>query len=57
MLVPPFGGARVIRESPGLGDEKGFVVTDDSYRHQTFQSIFAAPACNRARFRFAARTR
>jgi sulfide:quinone oxidoreductase len=42
MLVPPFRGARVVRESPGLGDEKGFVVTDDSYRHQAFPNIFAA---------------
>src|SRR6516162_396300 len=42
MLVPPFRGARVVRESPGIGDEKGFVVTDDSYRHQTFPNIFAA---------------
>jgi len=42
MLVPPFRGARVIRESPGLGDEKGFVVTDDAYRHKTFPNIFAA---------------
>jgi len=42
MLVPPFRGARVVRESPGIGDEKGFVVTDDSYRHQTFANIFAA---------------
>jgi sulfide:quinone oxidoreductase len=42
MLVPPFRGARVIRESQGLGDEKGFVVTDDSYRHHIFQNIFAA---------------
>lgn len=42
MLVPPFRGARVVRESPGVGDEKGFVVTDDSYRHRTFPNIFAA---------------
>lgn len=42
MLVPPFRGARVVRDSPGLGDEKGFVATDDSYRHQTFPNIFAA---------------
>jgi sulfide:quinone oxidoreductase len=42
MLVPPFRGARVVRESTGLGDEKGFVVTDDSYRHQTYPNIFAA---------------
>ena len=42
MLVPAFRGARVVRESPGLGDEKGFVVTDDSYRHQRYPNIFAA---------------
>jgi sulfide:quinone oxidoreductase len=42
MLVPPFRGVRVIRESPGIGDEKGFVVTDDAYRHQTYANIFAA---------------
>ena len=42
MLVPAFKGARVVRESPGIGDEKGFVLTDDSYRHGTFPNIFAA---------------
>jgi sulfide:quinone oxidoreductase len=42
MLVPAFRGARVVRESPGLGDEKGFIVTDDSYRHQRYPNIFAA---------------
>lgn len=42
MLVPPFRGARVIRESPGLGDDKGFVPTDDSYRHPAFPNVFAA---------------
>ncbi len=42
MLVPPFRGARVVRESPGLADDKGFVITDDSYRHQTYLNIFAA---------------
>ncbi|HEY5620007.1 MAG TPA: hypothetical protein VIK60_18840 [Vicinamibacterales bacterium] len=42
MLVPAFRGARVVRESPGLGDEKGFVVADDTYRHRTYPNIFAA---------------
>jgi len=41
MLVPPFRGARVIRESADLGDEK-FVPTDDSYRHPKFPNVFAA---------------
>ena len=42
MLVPPFRGSKVIFDSPGLGDEKGFIETDDSYRHQTYPNIFAA---------------
>jgi sulfide:quinone oxidoreductase len=42
MLVPAFRGARVIRESPGVGDERGFVVTDDTYRHKRYPNIFAA---------------
>jgi sulfide:quinone oxidoreductase len=42
MLVPPFRGARVVRESPGLADEKGFVDTDDSYRHRIYPNVFAA---------------
>jgi sulfide:quinone oxidoreductase len=42
MLVPPFRGARVVRKSPGLGDERGFVETDDSYRHRIYPNVFAA---------------
>lgn len=42
MLVPAFRGARVIRESPGLGDEKGFVTTNESYQHTRYPNIFAA---------------
>ncbi len=42
MLVPPFRGARVVRESVGLGDEKGFVPTNDGYQHVRFPNIFAA---------------
>jgi sulfide:quinone oxidoreductase len=42
MLVPPFRGARVVRESSGLADEKGFVDTDDSYRHRIYPNVFAA---------------
>jgi sulfide:quinone oxidoreductase len=41
MLVPPFRGARVVRES-GIGDDKGFIATDDAYRHVTYPNIFAA---------------
>ena len=42
MLVPPFRGAKVIRDSEGLGDEKGFVPTTDSYQHVEYPNIFAA---------------
>jgi sulfide:quinone oxidoreductase len=42
MLVPGFRGARVVRESPGLGDAKGFVPTTASYQHLRYPNIFAA---------------
>ncbi len=42
MIVPPFNGARFVEESGDLGDEKGFIPTDDSYRHQKYDNIFAA---------------
>lgn len=42
MLIPPFRGAKVIQNSPGLGDEKGFIPTADSYQHKKYPNIFAA---------------
>ncbi|MHB1382273.1 MAG: NAD(P)/FAD-dependent oxidoreductase, partial [Thermoleophilia bacterium] len=42
MIVPPFNGASFVKESEGLGDEKGFIPTDDSYRHDRYPDIFAA---------------
>lgn len=42
MLIPPFVGADVVRNSPGLGDEKGWVQTRDSYQHTKYENIFAA---------------
>ncbi|RJQ45927.1 MAG: NAD(P)/FAD-dependent oxidoreductase [Gaiellales bacterium] len=42
MIVPPFNGAKFVRESGDLGDEKGFIHTDDSYRHEKYPNIFAA---------------
>lgn len=42
MIIPPFNGATFVKESPGLGDEKGFIPIDDSYRHQSHPNIFAA---------------
>ncbi|MFO0803396.1 MAG: FAD-dependent oxidoreductase [Gemmataceae bacterium] len=41
MIIPPFLGADVVRAS-GLGNERGFVVTDDYFRHLQHQNVFAA---------------
>jgi sulfide:quinone oxidoreductase len=41
MIIPPFLGAEVVRTS-GLGNERGFVVTDDYFRHRQYSNIFAA---------------
>jgi sulfide:quinone oxidoreductase len=42
MIIPPFNGARFVKESEGLGDEKGFIPIDDTYRHKDYPNIFAA---------------
>lgn len=41
MIIPPFLGAEVVRVS-GLGNERGFIVTDDYFRHQQHGNIYAA---------------
>ncbi|MFO0850683.1 MAG: FAD-dependent oxidoreductase [Gemmataceae bacterium] len=41
MLIPPFLGAKVVRKS-GLGNGRGFVVTDDYFRHPDHPTVFAA---------------
>ncbi len=42
MIIPPFNGARFVKESGGLGDEKGFIPVDDTYRHKKYPNVFAA---------------
>lgn len=42
MLIPPFVGAGVMRNSPALTDEKGFVVTNDGYQHVKYANVYAA---------------
>jgi sulfide:quinone oxidoreductase len=42
MLVPPFRGAKMVFQSPGLGDEKGFIPTTDGYRHVKYANVHAA---------------
>lgn len=42
MIIPPFNGARFVKESGDLGDEKGFLPVDDTYRHKKYGNIFGA---------------
>lgn len=42
IIIPQFLGADVVRNSPGVGNDKGFVEVDDCYRHKTYRNIFAA---------------
>lgn len=42
IVIPPFKGVDAIRNSPGLGDEKGFVPTDWRYQHTRYPNIWAA---------------
>jgi sulfide:quinone oxidoreductase len=41
MVIPPFLGAEVVRAS-GLGNDRGFVVTDDYFRHLKYPNVYAA---------------
>jgi len=42
MLVPAFRGAVIVRNSPNIGDAKGFIPTNDSYQHVRYPNVFAA---------------
>ncbi len=42
MMIPPFLGADVMRNSPELVDEKGFVVTNEGYQHVKYKNVYAA---------------
>ncbi|PWI56891.1 NAD(P)/FAD-dependent oxidoreductase [Sulfoacidibacillus thermotolerans] len=42
MIMPPFLGQDVIRNSPGIGNAKGYVPVHDTYQHKTYSNIFAA---------------
>jgi sulfide:quinone oxidoreductase len=44
MIVPPYRGIKPVREVPGLGDEKGHIPVDATYRSQRYPNIFAAGA-------------
>jgi sulfide:quinone oxidoreductase len=41
MLLPPFRGARFLREAPNLTDNEGFLPVLPSYQHPQFSSIYS----------------
>jgi sulfide:quinone oxidoreductase len=42
IVLPPYAGSPVVRASPGLGDERGFVPTDNTMRHLDAEHVYAA---------------
>lgn len=42
MLVPPFKGVDLVANSPGLGDSRAFIPTNDGYQHTQYPNIFGA---------------
>ncbi len=42
IIIPPFKGVEAIRNSPGLGDARGFVPTNARYQHPDFERVYAA---------------
>lgn len=40
MIMPAFHGASVIKNSPGLGNEKGYIPVRPTYQHKHFPNIF-----------------
>lgn len=42
MLMPPFLGQQVVRESAGLGTANGYVPVEPTYQHKRYPHIFAA---------------
>lgn len=41
MIIPPLAGVPAIARSPGLGNPKGFVPTDEGFQHKPFENIYA----------------
>ena len=42
MVVPPFVGQDVVRATPGLSDEKGYIPVQDTYQAKAYPEIYAA---------------
>ncbi|MGC9524315.1 MAG: NAD(P)/FAD-dependent oxidoreductase [Limnospira sp.] len=41
MILPAFRGAKFIRETPRLGNEKGFIPVGPTYQHPEFPAVYA----------------
>jgi sulfide:quinone oxidoreductase len=41
MVVPPFVGQDVVRATPGLSDDKGYVPVQDTYQSKAYPEIYA----------------
>ena len=41
MVVPPFAGQEVVRTTPGLADENGYVPVGDTYQSKAYPEIYA----------------
>ncbi len=42
MVVPPFVGQDVVRSTPGLPDDKGYIPVHDTYQSKAYPEIYAA---------------
>lgn len=42
IIIPPFKGVQAIRNSQGIGDERGFVTVNSCYQHLIYKNIYAA---------------
>lgn len=41
MIIPPFEGQQVVRATPGLADDKGYVPVHDTYQSTAYPDVYA----------------
>lgn len=41
MIIPPFEGQQVVRATPGLADDKGYVPVHDTYQSTAYNDVYA----------------
>ncbi|NIR30145.1 MAG: hypothetical protein GWN84_12695, partial [Gammaproteobacteria bacterium] len=39
MVIPPLAGVAAVARSPGLSNPKGFVLTDEGFRHEAIENV------------------